>query len=151
MSDSVRLQILKALRTKLKNVAGVKRVSYGFLNPSQATEFPTICMIPLNTPYWPLTNNEYTTGNERNTIDGWPIAVIGYVKTDVGSEKLTDAMEGLIKEIMTAVLADHTLGLSTYVKNCYLINTDLEIDSGENFGTVFVTFAVKYDFNKDSP
>ena len=152
MADSVRLQIRKALKTKLQNVAAAKVVSYGFISPSKITEYPTICMIPLLTPYWPLSsNNEYTSGGDRNAIDGWPIVVIGYLKSETQTEAFADESENLIQEIITAVLADHTLGLSTYVQNCYLVNTDIEIDMTQNVGTVFVTFAVKYDFNKDTP
>jgi len=151
MADSVRLQILKAMKLKLQGVSNVAEVSYGFIPMSTVTQFPTICMVPMQTPYRPLTNTEYTTGADRNTADGWPVAVIGYVKCSTGPENFTDAMEDLLKDIFTVLLADHTLGLSSYVNNCYLMSTDTEIDVQRNVGAVVATFAIKYDFTKGSP
>ncbi len=158
MAVSKRLQILRALKTKLENIKtvnsynnNIKRVTYSFISYTKVREFPQITMIPLVHQYVPLTNMEYTAGGSRNTIDGWRIAIIGYVKASRGEGNLQDAMEELLQDIKTAILADHTLGLSPFVHNAYLRTDDTEMDEEQTVGTVTAIFEVKYDFDKSVP
>lgn len=156
MADSKRLQILKAFATQMLNIKradgynfDIQRASHGYIRPSQALECPCAGVLSLSSNYYPLTRNEYTSGGSIQGIDGWPVAVIGYVKTAVDDQALAKAMEDFIKDIETAVLADHTLGLS-FVHNAYLQTVDsIPDDSTGNFGTIMVIFRVKYDFEKD--
>lgn len=155
---SKRRQILSAVKTKLQNITvangynhNLKKASYGFQMYNNVVEFPSCYMITYPAGYVPLTNEEYTSGGDRLGIDGWRIQIVGYVKTSLGEERLTDEQEDLIEDIVKAMLVDHTLGLSSFVNNCYLVEIDSSVDIQANVGVVVITFNIKYDFDKDVP
>ena len=155
VADSKILQILQAFKTKLQTITiangynfTLKKVTYGFVGFDNVKEHPTVCLVTYPIPFEPLTNSEYTSGGGRNTADGWRIGVIGYVDSTRGEEDLTDQCVNLIEDIIEAMLADHTLGLSAFVNNCYLVNADWAPNDENTKGTVIVYFDVKYDFPK---
>lgn len=156
--SSKRLQIKQALKTKLQAIQinngyhnDLNVITYGYLPFSKVVERPAVCMISLTEPVVPLTSFEYTSGASRDSLDGWPIAIIGYVQSDKDEEALATEMENLIEDIVICLLADHTLGLANFVNNCYLINIDEVVDAEQNSGTVMITFMIKYDFDKGVP
>lgn len=157
MATPKRTEILQGIETKLATITiangynnTVKKTSYGFIPLSKNTQYPTVSLIPLSSNYAPLTNTEYTSGSDSNTLDGWNVAIIGYVREKHSEEALTQAMEKLIQDIVKAMLDDHTLGLS-YVNTVYLVSIDSVVDVDANIGSVEVIIAVKYDFTKSAP
>jgi len=158
VADSKRQQILAALKTqlqKIKEVDGykntVKKVSYGYIPYSKVSEFPTICMIPLDAIFSPLTNTEYTSGADRNSLDGWPIAIISYVRNDAGEEELSDSREEIIEDVVKAMLSDRHQGLSSFVHSTYYISVAGTIDDKGTIATIDQIFSIKYDFDETAP
>lgn len=154
---SKRLEILNAIKAKLLLIkrqdgynSDVVEASIAYIPQSKVVSYSTICLLPLESNYKPLTQSEYTTGTNAMSIDGWPIVIIGYCRTDIGDEKLTAAMENLVQDIIKAILSDYTLGLN-YVNNCYLVAIDTVQDLKSEVGVVYVSVAVKYDFEKSEP
>lgn len=155
---SKRLQILQAIETKLKTiVAGAtynttpKVVTYEFIPLERVSEFPTICLMPLDVSYVPLVNNEYTSGLSRNSTDGWPIEIRSYTKNDVSEEAQTLARENMIEDIAICILADHTLGLPTFVNNAYYKSAASILDTQRSISINGQVFDIKYDFTKGAP
>ena len=155
---SKRRQILSALKTKLQGITTgngynttVKKVSYGYIPISKVSEYPTICMIPLDGIFTPLTNCEYTSGAGRNTTDGWPVAIISYVQNTANEEALSDSRENIIEDIAKCILADHNLALASFFHNAYYISCEGTLDIENSLATVTQIFSIKYDFNKSAP
>lgn len=154
---SKRLDILNAIKTKIDLIKrqdgynnDVIDSSISYIPISRIKSYATVCLLPLESIYIPKTNYGYTTGSNAVSIDGWPIVIVGYCKTGIGEGNLTEAMENLVEDILKVLFIDHTLGLS-YVMNCYLVAIDHAADLKTQIGTVYVTVAVKYDFDKVSP
>jgi len=161
MSDSKRIQILNAFRTKLQNIK--VEDGYNFTPDKVYRDFipyevvslsydPVICLLPGESLYHPLTSEEYTSGSSSNDIDGWFISVIGYVQAHNEEDDLINEMEKLIQDILTAMLTDHRIGLSTFVANVHLRSIMPHFPSDQDTkGIVQCIFTCKYDFNKSSP
>jgi hypothetical protein len=158
VADSKRLQILKALKEQLKLIAHatgyndtVKNVTYGYLPLSKVNQYPTICMIPLDGIFTPLTNDEYTSGGGRNTLDGWPVAILSYVKNARSEEALSDSREKMIQDVVRAINTDRHLGLPSFVHSTYYVSCEGTLDIEESIAVVTQIFSIKYDFNIDEP
>lgn len=160
--SSKRKDILDAIKTKLETISiingynhDISKISKDFFHYSQvpADEFPALCLVVGDSNYHPLTQEEYTSGNSTNDINGWFISIMGYVTPDESDEELlSDKKENLIEDIVKCILSDHTLGLSGYVRNAYLAAIyDHSANISDNLGAVQVVFNIKYDFNKSSP
>jgi len=155
---SKRAQILSAIKTKLQTIAHsagyndtVKKVSYGYIPYSKVNQYPTVCLIPLDGIFEPLTNDEYTSGTGRNTTDGWPIAVISYVKNKVGEEELSDSRENMIEDVAKAIMLDRHLGLPAFVHTTYYVSCEGTLDLEDSVATITQIFSVKYDFDITTP
>jgi len=89
MTDSKSRQILAKLFTLMGTIntangyrtAAVDRVTYEFLTPDQINEKVTICVVAGDTPYTRLTSNKYTTGQGLQTLDGFRVSLILYLKS----------------------------------------------------------------------
>lgn len=160
---SKRRQILEALKEALDNIktvngynynVGLNSLKYHDLTQVPADQFPAITYIPGPARYFPLTNNDYTSGNSQASYDGWQVGVIGYIKTETDVNKGADvinALENLVEDIIKAVQADEQLGLS-FVENCYLTSVIPSLDFlDQNIAIVQVIFDIKYDFRKGEP
>jgi hypothetical protein len=160
MDDSIRLQILKAIETKLLTITkdngynhdlNIENCTYGYVPPNMTRTYPLVCLLPGIELVRPLVSDEYSSGSAPNSMDGWPIYIIAYVQTDKQEKALRDEMEQMIQDIVICILSDHTLGLPNYVNNCYLIDIDSIPDLEQATGTLMCTFNVKYDFPKGTP
>ena len=156
--SSKRSQILSALKTKLLTIttgngynSSVRKVSYGYIPISKVSEYPTVCMIPLDGIFTPLTNSEYTSGAARNTTDGWPIAIISYVQNSAGEEELSDSRENIIEDVAKCILLDHNLALASFVHNAYYISCEGTLDLENSIAVITQIFSIKYDFDKSAP
>lgn len=155
---SKRQQILSAIKTQLKVIQHsggyndtVKKVSYGYIPPSKVSEYPTVCLIPLDGIFTPLTMDEYTSGAGRNVTDGWPVAVISYVRNLKGEEALSDSREEMIEDVAKAMFTDRHLGLSSFVHSVYYVSCEGTLDVEDNTATITQIFSVKYDFGITAP
>ncbi len=155
---SKRLQILQAIKAQLNTIAHasgyndtVKKVSYGYIPYNSVNQYPTICMIPLDGLFTPLTNNEYTSGTGRQTTDGWPIAIISYVKNQVSEEALSEARENMIEDVVKAMMSDRHLGLPSFVHSTYYVSAEGTLDVEDSVAVVTQIFSIKYDFDIDEP
>jgi len=155
---SKRAQILLAIKTQLKTIAQsggynstVKKVSYGYIPLSKVSVYPTVCLIPLDGVFAVLTNNEYTSGSGRNSLDGWPIAVISYVQNKKGEEKLSDSRENMIEDIIKCMFVDRHLGLPAFVHTVYYVSCEGTLDMEDSIATISQIFSVKYDFDISAP
>jgi len=144
---SRRKQILAALKSAIDNIStangynydiGLNSLKYHDLTQVPPDKFPAITYLPGPSSYFPLTNEDYTSGGSYAGIDGWQIGVIGYLQVDSDVSQganVINAMEDLVEDIVRAVMADEQLGLSFV----------------ENIAIVQVIFSVKYDFPKGIP
>jgi len=159
---SKRRQILSALKSAIDDIT----TANGYNNDLQGNyldfvmydavkSYPAVTYIVGDSDYSPLAygqNAQYAAGSGYNSVDGWDISVIGYVKADRDtsfSGTLSTAIEDLIEDILKAVLGDHTLGLS-FVQNIYLVRI-LRDTVDEMHGICQIDFEVKYDFTIDAP
>jgi len=160
---SRRKQILAALKSAIDNIStangynydiGLNSLKYHDLTQVPPDKFPAITYLPGPSSYFPLTNEDYTSGGSYAGIDGWQIGVIGYLQVDSDVSQganVINAMEDLVEDIVRAVMADEQLGLS-FVENCYLSAIVPSLDFlDQNIAIVQVIFSVKYDFPKGIP
>jgi len=153
-----RLEILQTIDSTLANITtangyntDLAEHSYGFKDYSQVNNFPSVFLLPGDSQYTPLTNQEYTAGSSPNSESGWLISVVGYVKSSSREDKvLTQNMENLIDDIVKAMLSDHRLGLS-YVVGVYLVSINSYIDVEQSIGIAQIIFSIKYDFQAGAP
>ena len=164
-SEPRRTTILNAIVTKLQLIiAGatynytVGEVNINLINLDQIPndKFPYICLQVGRADYTPLTQNEYTSGQSFDDLNGWLIGVIGYIKIDSAAGTFVQQTEKFHQDIITALQTDPQLGLSSYVINTYLetiwdpipsLGDDGEVDAA----AVNLIFKVKYDFTKTAP
>jgi hypothetical protein len=108
-------------------------------------------LIPLDGIFTALTNSEYTSGSGRNSLDGWPIAVMSYIKNKVGEEELSDSREEMIEDIVKCMLSDRHLGLPAFVHSTYYVSCEGTLDLEQSVATITQIFSVKYDFDISAP
>ena len=154
-----RKAILTAIDTQLANITIVngynntlKKHYDGFIDyqklPGDA--FPSTCIATGGSNYVPMTAEKYTSGDSIQANDGWIVATIGYIKADT-QDLISTKIELLVSDMIKAILADHHLGLASYVHNITLKSINPYLDLKVNIGIVEITWAVKYDFEKGSP
>lgn len=156
--DSKRLQILKALKAQLQLITHatgyndtVKHVTYGYLPMSSVNQHPTICMIPLDGIFTPLTSEEYTSGSGRNSLDGWPVAILSYVMNKRSEEALSESRENMIQDVVKAMNTDRHLGLPSFVHSTYYVSCEGTLDVEESKAAITQIFSIKYDFDISAP
>ncbi len=156
--SSKRAQILSAIKTQLQTIKtangynnNIKKASYGYIPYSKVGQYPTVCLIPLDGIFTALTNGEHTSGSGRNSLDGWPIAVMSYVKNKVGEEELSDSRENMIEDVAKCMLSDRHLGLPAFVHNTYYVSCEGTLDIEDSIATITQIFSIKYDFDISAP
>lgn len=146
---NIEQQIIIYLQNKLAEISDVKSVVDGLKRPHQFTEFPALCIVDLNsTSYTTMnsTGSKYMSGGDsKNTEDGWPISIVGYVKTGT-DESIQPEIRALQSNIIKKTLENKRMeGLAI---NTVLSRTtkDISKDKHNNIGSTVCTFNVKYKF-----
>jgi len=116
-----------------------------------ASDFPAVCIMDESDVSFTLIATPFsmTTGRSPGNIeDGWQIALVGWVKSEVDTEDeglLQKEMIKLQSDLMIAMMIDPTRG--GYAKCTIPIGQGKRIDYINNTGEVIVIFSIKYDFN----
>ncbi len=156
---SKRTQILTKLDEQLTQISTangynntLKYHTRGFIDYNQlgGAQFPATCLAVGSSSYTPLTNTGYTSGTALQSLDGWLVSTIGYVKAAT-QERIGDAIEDMVEDILKAVFTDIHLGLNTFVRSVTLQQINSYLDLEENVGVIEIIWAIKYDFERDDP
>ena len=162
MSTPIRLQILEALQAQLLTITQINGYNYNIggvdldfksLDQIPRDSFPYICIQNGMSDYFPLTNLEYTSGRDQNSIDGWQVGIIGYLKQDGTKTEFSKITELFNQDIINCIQANPQLGVPAIVVNTYLVRIYEPISSFGEMGQItdminHLIFKIKYDFTK---
>lgn len=167
MANSKRQQILDKFKSILQTTITTDADAYNFDIPKKCVslrfrtledvnqaDMPFLVIVPGPSPYSQETNASYTSGRgSKRGDDGWLISILGHVaaKNDVDDDGcLVVESEKLIQDIMKAMESVNRLELG-FVECISLINAEQYANDGDTKGSVFLTYAVRYNYDKDTP
>lgn len=158
MAVSKGREILEALQKQLKKISvlngyktDVNLVTFTLKTGDEVNHDAIICIWPQEVPLTPLTNQGYTSGDSRQTLDGWTIRLLLYKKIHFEDSEEGGAflgLEDMIADIINNLTQQSHLGLGLdYVHSVTLDLIARAPNVEETIAMAQIWISIKYDFD----
>jgi hypothetical protein len=142
VADSVREQIFAAIETELKEVAELKHVTRGKIDPLMIPDYPACFIVP---------GGDTVTEDTNNALYDRQLTVFLFVWIKTQSPFVHKAIEEIIPKVQQKMVADYTLGGLIIDIQETNVHEPFPLNETQTEAGVVLEFAVRYRVNRFNP
>ena len=142
MAVSVREQIFAAIETELNEVAELKHVTRGKIDPLTIPDYPACFIVP---------GGDVVTEDLNSTFLDRELTVFLFIWIKTQSQFVHSAIEEILPKVQQKMVADYTLGGLTIDVQETNVHEPFPLTENQTEAGVVLEYAVRYRVNRANP